>query len=180
MDADRSPKGSRGGNRPLVVAGVDGSVNGLHAAAWAAPHVSQMGAVLWILVAWIPPHPWFVVDNPSNGSARALEHAHRAEQVAFEAAPELAIQTEVIELPPIQALIEASKNADLLVVGRRGLGGLRGLLLGSVSQQGSVALAEHRAWVCQLRRDFTGQSTSASSSNAAAMVLPGSASTPSS
>jgi nucleotide-binding universal stress UspA family protein len=36
---------------------------------------------------------------------------------------------------PAQALLSASKGADLLVVGRRGHGGFLGLLLGSVATQ---------------------------------------------
>ena len=127
---------SQGDRRPLVVVGVDGSASGLRAVAWAAPRASEMGAVLQILVAWLPPTPMIpvLVDGHRDGLARAHDYAQRAEQVASEVAPELAIETEVIELPPIQALMGASKTADLLVVGRRGLGGLRGLLLGSVSQ----------------------------------------------
>jgi len=141
MDADRTAVESRGGGHPLVVVGVDGSSNGLHAAAWAATHAGRVGAVFHILTAWLPPTllvPVFV-GIPKDGSVRASEHARRAEQVASEAAPGLAIETEVVELPPIQALMDASRDADLLVVGRRGLGGLRGLLLGSVSQH----CAEH-------------------------------------
>jgi len=141
MDADLVAMESQGDKRPLVVVGVDGSASGLHAVAWAALRAIEMAAVLQILVAWLPPTPMIpaLMDGRKDGSVRAHEHAQRAKHVAYEVAPELAIETEVIELPPIQALIDASRKADLLVVGRRGLGGLRGLLLGSVSQH----CAEH-------------------------------------
>jgi nucleotide-binding universal stress UspA family protein len=41
----------------------------------------------------------------------------------------------VREGQPARVLLDEARDADLLVVGSRGLGGFRGLLLGSVSQQ---------------------------------------------
>jgi nucleotide-binding universal stress UspA family protein len=56
--------------------------------------------------------------------------------------PAVDIRTAVEEgKNPAKALIERSKEADLVVVGSRGLGGFKGMLLGSVSQH-LVAHAE--------------------------------------
>lgn len=51
------------------------------------------------------------------------------------------IERRVVEGRPAQVLIDESRQSELLVVGSRGLGGFRGLLLGSVSQQ----CAQHAA-----------------------------------
>lgn len=45
------------------------------------------------------------------------------------------IERRVVEGAPSAVLVDESRDAELLVVGSRGLGGFSGLLLGSVSQQ---------------------------------------------
>jgi nucleotide-binding universal stress UspA family protein len=50
-------------------------------------------------------------------------------------APELEIVGELVEGRPTAVLLEAARNADLLVVGSRGHGGFAALLLGSISSQ---------------------------------------------
>jgi nucleotide-binding universal stress UspA family protein len=141
MDEDRTDEGARGGGRPRIVVGVDGSADGLHAVTWAASHARASGAVLRLLAAWFPPTPMvpMLVDLRGSYPERAAEHLRQAAATASRVAPGVEVETESVEVPPAQALLAASRDADLVVVGRRGLGGLRGLLLGSVSQQ----CAEH-------------------------------------
>jgi nucleotide-binding universal stress UspA family protein len=48
--------------------------------------------------------------------------------------PDLDVETFVLSGLPADQLVEAGRSADLVVVGSRGYGGFRGLLMGSVSQ----------------------------------------------
>jgi nucleotide-binding universal stress UspA family protein len=66
----------------------------------------------------------------------------RAQQVADEASatvkklqPSLEVEALASTGQPADVLLAKSSDAELIVVGRRGLGGFKSLLLGSVSQQ---------------------------------------------
>lgn len=71
-----------------------------------------------------------------------IEDVHRAAEAALEASvrealpdTDVEIELHAIQGAPAGVLVEASRGADLLVVGSRGHGGFVGLLLGSVGQQ---------------------------------------------
>lgn len=108
------------------------------------------GASLHVLYAWMVPlieaipDAW-VIGSPSirPSDEEVYEHLAAAAKAVLDKAvdearslaPQLEIVGELVEARAATALISAAGDADLLVVGSRGLGGFSGLLLGSVSAQ---------------------------------------------
>jgi nucleotide-binding universal stress UspA family protein len=106
-----------------VVVGVDGSDAGGSALRFAAASAAERDAELIVVSAG---------QDAADPTARrtvdacvAFARAHR---------PGIEVIGRVVTGHPAGALVEASKDADVLVVGSRGAGGFRGMLLGSVSQ----------------------------------------------
>ena len=123
-----------------VVVGVDGSELSTNAIAFAFDEASSRGVGLTAVHAW-----W--LDYVEGASASAIwtvdwknmaqeENALVAESLAGwqEKYPDVTITRHSIHGHPVEALVRQSENACLVVVGSRGRGGFRGLLLGSVSQ----------------------------------------------
>lgn len=73
--------------------------------------------------------------------AERLQLLAQAEHRVREAHPDLVVTTKLVHQSPAGALVDASRQADLLVVGTRGRGGFARLLLGSVSMR--VAAHSH-------------------------------------
>jgi nucleotide-binding universal stress UspA family protein len=126
-----------------IVVGVDGSDGGTAALEFAASEAAARGARLRIVSVWQVPVAAF-----GGGFAPPLDPAtwdavrERAQEVADEAFAAVkklqpSTEAEALAVPgqPADVLLEQGADAALIVVGRRGLGGFRSLLLGSVSQQ---------------------------------------------
>ncbi|MGV9316865.1 universal stress protein [Streptomyces sp. NPDC003691] len=127
---------------PVVVA-VDGSPQGDAAVGFAFAEASARGADLVAVHAWNtwterggedPGHPQNLVDGIDR--MRDDEERLLAEALAGwrDRYPEVTVHRRLVENRIRQALIEATEQAQLIVVGARGRGGFTGLLLGSVSQ----------------------------------------------
>ena len=133
------PETSPGNPAGRVVVGVDGSPSSERALEWAAHEAVLRRAHLDVIHA--RDVPALVVPTSLVGRADAGEQASRAmlERVtgALEdqtrEVPEMELRS--VAGPTVPTLLEAAGQAELLVVGARGLGGVRGWLLGSVSRQ---------------------------------------------
>lgn len=123
-----------------LTVGLDGSPQSLSAADWAAREAVQREASLRLVHAWEPQPPTYA---PLVGAFTPVAIDARREWAAYmlrearsrlaESHPDLPITTHQLAGPPAVALLTAAEDADLLVLGSRGLSGVVGFLVGSVA-----------------------------------------------
>ncbi|GAA2770851.1 universal stress protein [Streptomyces showdoensis] len=119
-----------------IVAGVDGSPESLAAADWAAREALHRGLPLRLVHAWRwEPLDLPLLQDPATQQQAAQGVLREAEAAVAERHPELALTAQVIGDTPVAALLDTSREADLLVLGSRGHGAVTGYLLGSYGQQ---------------------------------------------
>ncbi|MFF7560776.1 universal stress protein [Streptomyces pseudovenezuelae] len=118
-----------------VTAGLDGSRESRAAAEWAAREAGLLGLPLRLVHVWEPvPEP--IAQAPLLG---AETQQHWTERVPREAAegirlrhPGLDVSIGQLSGRPADELLGAAKDAELLVLGSRGLSGIGGFMVGSV------------------------------------------------
>ncbi|MFE1285775.1 universal stress protein [Streptomyces sp. NPDC058751] len=118
-----------------VTVGLDGSRESRAAAEWAAREAKLRDLPLRLVHVWEP------VPEPMARASLldADTQQHWSERIPREAAevvrlrhPDVEVITEQLSGYPGDALVKAAENAELLVLGSRGLGGLGGFMAGSV------------------------------------------------
>ncbi|MFG2006824.1 universal stress protein [Spirillospora sp. NPDC048911] len=123
-----------------IVVGIDGSDNSLAAVDWAAEEASRRNTALRIVYAIAP----WVSDTPVGarigvvhewllGGAQPI--TDRSITRARDRAPEVRVSGDTTDGQAAAALIDEARGAVMLVVGSRGMGGLAGMLAGSVALQ---------------------------------------------
>jgi len=128
---------------PGIIAGIDGSAHSSLVLEWAIKEAALRNAhVTVITVDNVPANPW--TGNPTilAGETAELERIQKiAEELTHQVASQLdewqpaSVSVRAVAGFPAKELIDASQDADLVVVGSRGAGGFARLMLGSTSSQ---------------------------------------------
>ena len=164
------------------IVGVDGSDNARHAAEWAVDQAVGRDVRIMVLATWtVPIAPMGAMPGAivlSDWSDLESELQRATEALATELSRDgVEVEARIAQGSAAHLLIEASREADLLVVGARGLGRVKGLMLGSVSQRcvshsvAPVAVIAMEAPLGPARRIVVGYDASANARTAAQWAL---------
>jgi nucleotide-binding universal stress UspA family protein len=132
---------------PGIIVGVDGSDHSRYALEWAIREAAVRHSPLTVLTVQQPTTGYWSVGAAvpipypydEDLAKQALQLAEKEtnstlEKVGPESRPSSVTVRAIVALPA-EALLQAAADADMLVVGSRGAGGFKRLLMGSVSTQ---------------------------------------------
>jgi len=123
-----------------ILLAVDGSKHALNAAKTAGDLARSMKAeILRVVIAYDPVPSYLGEPNLQTAISSRLDNAETILQKALEAIGEITgdVHSEILEGSPAETILDVAETRknDLIVMGSRGLGRLKGALLGSQSQK---------------------------------------------
>lgn len=125
------------GKQPVVV-GVDGSPDSVRALRWAHRYAELVDAPVRVVTAYAPPASYggIYAMGALTDSDKIAEDARQMLTRAVDEAlgDGASVMAHIEHGHPSKVLVEASHDAQALVIGTRGHGGFVGMVLGSVSQ----------------------------------------------
>jgi nucleotide-binding universal stress UspA family protein len=124
-----------------IIVGVDGSGHSRHALDWAVREAAVRDTPLTVLTVQQPVARAWGDPAPNPGDPELAEKAREMAQEETDSALEKAgresrppsVTVQALVGAPAETLLAAAADADMLVVGSRGAGGFKRLLMGSVS-----------------------------------------------
>jgi nucleotide-binding universal stress UspA family protein len=127
---------------PGILVGIDGSVRAVRVLEWAMKEAALRRQPLKVLAVHQVVAGYFGHAVSYPGDAEKVEHTRAAAQETTDkvlaglggARPE-SVTLEAVAGIPAEALLDAAADADLIVVGSRGVGGFARLAMGSVCDQ---------------------------------------------
>ena len=131
MTTENQSSGTNEPKQSRIVVGVDGSRTSLEALEWAVREARLRGATLEVVHASFFRQEFLDSFPGANEGERSILDAALAKAKAI--APDIRLVGRFGDPPAAQVLVDVSKDADLLVVGSRGLGPFKEFALGSVS-----------------------------------------------
>jgi nucleotide-binding universal stress UspA family protein len=127
---------------PGITVGVDGSEDSQRALEWAAKEAGLRNAPLTVLtVHQVASNHWtgnpisYPEDAPEVEKVRQAAEEFTQKVIGHVKPAPASVTVRAVNDLASRALIEASADSDLIVVGSRGVGGFSRLMLGSVSSQ---------------------------------------------
>ena len=125
---------SKEATQSRIVVGVDGSPTSLRALEWAAREACLRGSTLEVVHSTFLRQDALELDSVARLKIRESAILDEAVTKASALAPGIVVVGRLGDPPAAELLVDVSKDAELLVVGSRGLGPFRAFTLGSVSQ----------------------------------------------
>lgn len=127
---------------PVVIAGVDGSDEATHAAVWAAREAASRSCPLLLVHAlrWPRYAPVYIPPGMTSDAEEPLRHQAESMlvdvvEICRNEVPGVEVRCRAVRGDPNSVLLDSAGDADLLVLGSTGVGGVLRLLIGSTAAE---------------------------------------------